>query len=167
MTTEGNVRHRFDRSVDQLFELVTSPDFLKRRAEAAGEKNVVVTVDLDGGRMRIRIERDLERNLPGFMKKIFNPTSHLVDVQSWDTSGEVKFSDWTVEVKGQKRFDIRGRMSLAPAAGGGCDYSESFRVTVGIPLVGGKVEKYVVGETESSIRDQLLFTGKELGAARG
>lgn len=160
----GTVRHRYDRSVDDVFRLVTDLDFLKRRAEAAGEKNVVVRVDRDGSRMVIRIERDLERKMPGFMKKVFSPTNHLVDVQVWDTASAVKTSDWTVELAGQKRVAIRGRLSLAPGSAGGCDYTEAFGVTVSIPLIGGRVEKYVLGETESSIRQQLVFTGKELAA---
>jgi Protein of unknown function (DUF2505) len=166
MTMDGNVRHRFDRSVEEVYALLTDPEFLKRRAESAGEKNAAVRVDSDGGRMTIRLERDVERNLPGFMKKFFHPTSHLVDVQTWDAAGEVKNSDWTVEVSGQRRVQIRGRLSLAPATGGGCDYTETFSVTVAIPLVGGRIEKYVLGETESSIRQQLDFAGKELAVRR-
>lgn len=161
---DATVRQHYDRSVDEMLTLVTDPDFLKRRAEAVGEKNVVIRIDRDGPRMTIRIERDLERNLPGFMKKVFNPTNHLIDIQVWDTSGDVKTSDWTVELAGQKRVAIRGRLSLAPGSAGGCDYTEAFGVTVNIPLIGGKVEKYVLGETESSIRQQLAFTGAELGA---
>ncbi len=79
----------------------------------------------------------------------------------------MKTSDWTVEVAGQKRLAIRGRLSLAPGGAGGCDYTEAFGVTVSIPLIGGRVEKYVLGETESSIRQQLAFTSKELGAPGG
>jgi hypothetical protein len=161
---DSTVRQHFDRSVDEVFALVTDPGFLERRAQAVGEKNVIVRIDRAGARMTIRIERDLERNLPGFMKKVFSPTNHLVDVQTWDTSGVVKTSDWTVELAGQKRVAIRGRLSLAPGGAGGCDYTEAFGVTVSIPLIGGRVEKYVLGETESSIRQQLVFTGKELAA---
>jgi hypothetical protein len=160
----GTVRHRYDRSVDEVFALVTDPDFLKRRAEAAGEKNVVVRVDRDGARMTIRIERDLERKLPGFMKKVFNPTNHLVDVQTWDTAGESKTSEWTVEVQGQKRVEIRGRLTIAPAAGGGCDYTEAFTAVVRVPLIAGQVEKFVVSETEASIRQQIEFAGRAFAA---
>jgi hypothetical protein len=163
---DGNVRHHYDRSVDDVLALLIDPDFLKRRAEGVGEKNVVVRIDRDGGRMTIRLERDVERSLPGFMKKLFNPTNHLIDVQTWDTSGEVKTSDWTVEVVGQKRVQIRGRLSLAPAASGGCDHTEAFTAAVSIPLVGGRIEKYVLGETESSIRQQFDFTTRELGSPR-
>jgi hypothetical protein len=164
VTMDGNVRHHYDRSVDDVLALITDPDFLKRRAEAVGEKNVVVRVDRDGARMTIRLERDVESSLPGFMKKLFNPTNHLVDSQTWDTAGQVKTSDWSVEVSGQKRVQIRGRLSLAPASSGGCDYIEAFTVSVAIPLVGGRIEKYVLGETESSIRQQFDFTVKELGS---
>jgi len=161
---DGNVRHRYDRTVDDLFALVTDPEFLKRRAEAAGEKNVAIKLERDGSRLTIRIERDVERKLPAFMKKIFSATNHIVDVQTWNISGEVKTSDWTVELVGQRRVEIRGRLSLAPAPPGACDYTEAFSVAVKIPLIGGRVEKYVVGETESAIRQHIDFTAKELGS---
>lgn len=153
----GNVRAHFDQGVEAVFALVTDPDYLRRRAEAAGEKNVAVQVDRDGSRIKIRIARDIERNLPGFMKKLFSSTNHIIDLQTWDTAGPTKAADWTVEIGGQKRIDLRGRLSLAPAAGGGCDYVEAFSASVGIPLIGGRVEKYVLGETESSMRQQIEF----------
>jgi hypothetical protein len=154
---DGSVRAHLARTVDQVFALVSDPEFLRRRAEAAGEKNIVIQVNREGTLLKLRIERDLERNLPAFMKKMFSPTNHLVDVQTWQTAGDVKTSDWSVEISGQKRIDLRGRLSLAPAAGGGCDYVEMFSATVAIPLVGGRVEKYVLGETETSTRQQIEF----------
>ena len=160
---EATVRHHFDQGVDRLFALMTDGDFLKRRAESVGELNVVVRADRQGQGLSIRIDRDLERNMPAFMKKVFNSKNHLVDLQTWETGGDVKTSSWTVQIEGQKRIDIRGRLTLSSSAGGGCDYTESFTVTVHIPLIGGRIEKYIAGETEQTIRRQLDFTRKELG----
>jgi hypothetical protein len=160
---ESTVRHHYDHSVERVFSILTSADFLKRRSEAAGEKNVVVTTDGDGPRLHIKVAREIERNLPSFAKKIFNPRSHITDVQTWDTSGESKISTWTVQIEGQKRVEISGRLTLAPGPSGGCDYTEQVKVTVHLPLIGGPIEKYVIGETASSIRHQIDFIGKELG----
>jgi hypothetical protein len=162
MGMDGSVRAHFDQGVDQLFARLTDPDFLRRRAESLGEKNIVIQIDREGGRLKIRLERDLERNMPAFMKKIFSPTNHIIDVLLWDTAGETKAADWTVAIAGQKRIDLRGRLSLIPSPGGGCDYNEAFTVGVAIPLVGGRVEKYIGGETETSMRQQIEFLRAEL-----
>lgn len=155
---DSTIKQVFDHDVDAMLAKVTDPDFLRRRAEMAGEKNIAVTVDRPTGQLVIRIERDVDRNLPGFMKKVFSPTNHLVDVQHWNTSGATKFADWTVEIVGQKRVALKGRLSLAPADGGRCEYTEAFTATVSIPLIGKQVEKYVIGETEGTMRKQLEFT---------
>lgn len=159
---DGSVRAHFDQGVDRLFALLTDPGFLRRRAESLGEKNIVIQVDRDGGRLKIRLERDLELNMPAFMKKVFSPTNHLIDILLWDSAGETKVADWSVAIAGQKRIDLRGRLSLIPSPGGGCDYSEAFTIAVAIPLVGGRVEKYIGGETEASMRQQIEFLRAEL-----
>jgi Protein of unknown function (DUF2505) len=160
---DGTVRHHYEQSVDRIFALMTNPDFLKRRAEAAGEQNVAVKSDPDGTRLHIRVDRDIERNFPAFMKKVFNPKNHLTDIQAWDTAGDTRSSTWSVEIEGNKRIEIRGRTTLTAGPTGGCDCTESFTVTVHIPLIGGRIEKYVIGETESAIRRQIEFARKELG----
>jgi hypothetical protein len=154
---EATVREHFDQDVATLFALVTDPDFLRRRTEAAGEKNVVVHVDRAGGGLAIRIERDVERSLPSFMKKVFAPTHHLTDQQRWDVAGPAKVSTWTVAIQGQARVQLGGTLTLAAGASGGCDYTETFTATVAIPLIGKQVAKYVLGETEATIRRQIAF----------
>jgi hypothetical protein len=160
---EATVRAHFDRDVATLFALVTDPDFLRRRTEAAGEKNVVVRVDPGGGQLAIRIDRDVERSLPGFMKKVFSPTNHLIDTQRWDTGGAAKVSTWSVEIQGQARVQLGGRLTLSPSATGGCDYVEVFTATVSVPLLGKQIARYVLGETETAIQRQIAFARAELG----
>jgi hypothetical protein len=158
---EGIVRAHFDHPVDRIFAVLTDPEFLRRRHEVDREKNVVIEVDHADG-LVIRVQHDVERAMPGFMKKVFNPVNHLMDVQRWNLRGPVKTSDWTVEIRGQKRIELRGHLSLTAAAQGGCDYAEAFTVTVAIPLIGGRVEKYILGETETLIRSRVEFLRTEL-----
>ena len=159
---EATVKHHFDRDLDTVFARVTDPDFLRRRAEAQGEKNIVVKVDREA-QLVIRIERDVERNLPSFMKKVFSPTNHIIDLQRWTTTGADRWAEWTVEIQEQKRVHLKGRLTLSAAPGGGCDYNETFTAEVNMPLIGGRVAKYVLGETEAAIRRQLEFMKTDLG----
>lgn len=161
---EGIVRAHLSHPVDRALAVLTDPDYLRRRHEADREKNIVIEVDHAEG-LVIHIQHDVERSMPGFMKKVFSPVNHLMDVQRWNLRGPEKTCDWTVEIGGQKRIDLRGRVSLTAAAQGGCDYAETFAVTVAIPLIGGRVEKYILGETETLIRARVEFLRTEL--ARG
>jgi hypothetical protein len=160
---ESTVRHHFEQDVERMFTLVTDPDFLRRRAEALGEKDIAVEVDRASGPLKIQITREVEQNLPSFMKKIFSGRSRLIDRQTWSQEGGAHISDWTVQLGDGKRIQLRGRLTLAPAAGGGCDYTEAFSASASVPLIGGRIEKYVLGETEASIRKQIEFTRKDLG----
>ena len=161
---ESTVRHHFAADVERMFALVTDPDFLRRRAEALGEKEIAIEVDRGGGELKIQIAREVEQSLPSFMKKLFSGRQRLVDRQAWSREGSAHVSDWTVQLGEGKRIQLRGRLTLAPGAAGGCEYVEWFSAAASIPLVGGRVEKYVVGETEASIRKQIEFTRGELGA---
>lgn len=161
---ESTVRHHFAADVERMFALVTDPDFLRRRAEALGEKEIAIAVDHEGGQLKIQIAREVEQSLPSFMKKLFSGRQRLVDRQAWSREGAAHVSDWTVELGEGKRIQLRGRLTLAPGAAGGCEYVEWFSASASIPLVGGRVEKFVVGETEASIRKQIEFTRGELGS---
>jgi len=160
---ESTVRHHFEQNNERMFALVTDPDFLRRRAEALGEKEIDIAVDREGGQLKIRITREVEQSMPSFMKKLFSGRQRLIDRQSWSSEGGAHISDWTVQLGEGKRVQLRGRLTLAPCAGDGCDYTESFSASASIPLIAGRVEKFVLSETESSIRKQIDFTRKELG----
>lgn len=160
--SETTVRHHFGSDVERMFALLTDPEFLRRRAEALGERDIAVTVDRTSGQLKIEIKREVEQNLPSFMKKIFSGRQTLIDRQAWKSESGAHISDWTVQLGDGKRIQLRGSLTLAPAAGGGCDYTEAFTASASIPLIGGRIEKFVLGETESSIRKQIEFTRKEL-----
>lgn len=161
---ESTVRHHFAVDVERMFALVTDADFLRRRAEALGEKEIDIAVDREGGQLKIRITREVEQSLPSFMKKLFSGRQRLIDRQIWSSQDGAHISDWTVQLGEGKRVQLRGRLTLAPGAAGGCDYIESFSASASVPLVAGRIEKFILGETEASIRKQIDFTQKELGA---
>jgi hypothetical protein len=161
--SQTTVRHHFDADVERMFALVTDPEFLRRRAEALGERDVAVTVDRANGQLKIEIKREVEQNMPAFMKKFFAPRQTLIDRQAWTSEGGAHISDWTVQVGDGNRIQLRGKLTLEPAAGGGCDYTERFTASANVMLIGSRIERFVLDETEASIRKQIEFTGKELG----
>jgi hypothetical protein len=140
---------------------MTDPDFLKRRCEALGEINVKVDVDRTDDTIEVRISRDVKRNLPSFAKRIFKPVNHVDEVQIWKISGDTMSCTADIDVVGTNAVKIREEWTLAPA-GDSCDFAHTAIVKASYPLIGKRIEKYVVGQMESSIKDQVDFTKREL-----
>ena len=157
----GLTRYKYEGSTQKIFELMTDPEFLTRRCEAAGEINVKVDVDRQGDSVEIRISRDVKRSLPSFAKRIFKPVNHVDEVQTWKVAGDTMSCTAVIDVVGTKAVKIREDWELKPD-NGGCDFAHTITVKASYPLIGKRIEKYVVGQMESSIKDQVEFTKKQL-----
>lgn len=140
---------------------MTDSDFLKRRCEALGEINVKVEVDRSADAVQVRISRDVKRNLPSFAKRIFKPVNHVEEVQAWNVSGDSISCIADIDVIGTNAVKIREEWTLAPA-GDACDFAHTAIVKASYPLIGKRIEKYVVTQMESSIKEQVEFTKGEL-----
>ena len=65
-----------------------------------------------------------------------------------------------ITIKGQPVV-ISAEMALQPQ-GGGCEYRVSHRCKAKIPLVGGKVEKFVLSQTDDGAVAELDYLKKAL-----
>lgn len=157
----GTVRYKYATSPRKVFELMTDPDFLERRCEALGEINVKIEIDRTDAAVTIRINRDVKRNLPSFAKRIFKPVNHVEEVQAWKVTGDTMSCVANIDVIGTNAVTIREEWTLAPD-GDGCDFAHTAIVKASYPLIGKRIEKYVIGQMESSIKDQVEFTRAEL-----
>ena len=160
----GHIRYTFDASTRAVFELMTNADFLTRRCEALGEINVKVAVDRhpDTDTVEIRINRDVKRNLPSFARRIFKAVNHVEEIQTWKVTGDTMSCTTQIDVIGTKAVKICEHWELTPDSGR-CTLSHQVMVTASYPLIGKRIEKFVIGQTESSIREQVEFAKRELG----
>ena len=156
MTT---VRHDYPADVETVFARLIDPGYLKRRSEAQGHLNVEVEVTEEGEAVVVRVSRDVESEIPGFMKKLFSPRNHVVDVTTWRPRGDRRVATYTVEVGARVHLD--GELELAPR-GDGSAYTDSFTAKVRVPVVGKKVAAYVEKETAAAIRLDCAFMVRDL-----
>ncbi|WP_373089000.1 DUF2505 domain-containing protein [Zhongshania sp.] len=156
------VRCQFDRSIDEVWALLCDPDFRVERSIALGELSAECDVEERGEQVTVKMSREVVRELPSVLARVFNSQQSLVFVETWqhkDGGWEGKMS---IEIKKQP-VQLGATMSLLPTASG-CEYIVSHHCKAKIPLVGGKVEKYVLSQTDDGALDELNYLKAKLTA---
>ena len=147
-------RFRFEHGddADTVFQPMTDRDELTKRCESLGERNVRVEVSESGGVTKTQIAREVERDLPGFAKKLFKAKNTLVEREEWHSvNGQY-------EGKGQLKIvgtgaTINSKIRLSPS-GAGCVYEINFEVTAKVPLIRKKLEAFIGDTSLESLREQ-------------
>lgn len=157
------VKYTIGHDIDTVWEKLTDPDFRVERSDALGEFNAEceVEVDGDGEHVTVTMSRDVERELPSVLAKVFSSRQSLNFTEQWDWDGTGWQGQLHVDVKGQP-VKISADFSLMPQ-GDGCVYQITHRCKAKIPLVGGKVEKFILAETDDGARNELDYLVSVLG----
>lgn len=155
----GTARHSFTQSADALFAAMTDADHLTRRAEAAGHRNITIQIDTAGDTTTVRMERDIEAEIPSFAKKVVSPVNHVVTTFEWKKSGDGYSGSYRADVNPRIRIDAK--VSIRPK-GDGCEYVDEFRAQVDVPLIGKKIAGLVEKETASAVEADLRWSANEL-----
>jgi len=150
--------NRYDASVDRVFALLTDPDQLAAMNAAVGASDCqLVSQDDRGGAPWLVTSRKVTVDLPGFARKVMQPTNTVVQTDDWaapEADGS-RTCRYQVEVKGvPSRID--GTMTLR-AGGDGCRQDIDAEVKVSIPLLGGRLEKFAVESGEKEIAAQAQW----------
>ena len=156
----GTVKHTYKHSVEAVYALLVDEAHLRDRCVQAKQRDIQVTVDEKNGAYQIRLERDIESDIPSFAKKFINPVNHVLDIVRWRDAGEGRVGSYDVTVS--KRIRVSGVMSLKPVAGG-CVYEDTCTPSVDVPLVGKKIAALVDKETVAAIAEDCRRTERALG----
>lgn len=139
---------------------MTNRDELTKRCEALGERNVQVEVSASEGVTKTQIAREVERELPGFAKRLFKPKNTVVEREEW-RSVEGRY-----EGKGQLKIvgtgaTIDSTIRLSPS-GAGSVYEIDFEVTAKVPLIRKKLEAFIGDTSLGSLREQHEYYAQRL-----
>lgn len=145
----------YELPVKSIFEALTDPEFLTDRNLALGELSSECEAEESKGRTAISAVREVRRDLPGALAKLFNPLNTMDMTEQWDAEGRGWQGQWTLEVRDQP-VTIFGTFELIPTETG-CRYSVSHKVKVIIPFVGRQVQKYILGQTAKGATDELEY----------
>lgn len=153
------VTNRYDAPVDRLFALLSDPESVEQMNAATGATDFTLDSqdDREGAPWLVH-SRKVTVDLPGFARKVMQPTNAVVQTDDWspaEADGS-RTCRYTVEVKGvPSRID--GTMRLRPD-GAGCVQEIVAEMKVSIPLLGGRLEKFAVesGQKETAAQADWL-----------
>ena len=158
MSLEYKVAH----PIDEVFELLTDPDFLVERSISIGEDSADAEIEEDeDGKVYVKMTREVTRDLPSFLAKLFSAKQKLTMEETWQQVGDNWLGKGEYTVEGQP-VNIKTDITLK-SDGSGCVYTIKYNPKAKIPMIGGKVEKYIKGNCEDGTRKEMDFLVKKLG----
>lgn len=156
-----SVSYEFDHDVQTVYETLTEPQFLVDRCLALGELSAECEVEEDEETTVVKLVREVSRDLPRVLAKLFDAVQVTDMVETWQPDGEGWRGTWELDVRGQP-VTVAARFQLEPTSTGS-RYTVSHSVKAKIPLVGKQVEKYILGQTASGATDELAYLRDYLG----
>jgi hypothetical protein len=155
MATSYTHTFTWDAPLETVHAMWTDPVFQERRAQAGSPVRAESHVSKENGHAEISLFRLMRIDPPGFLKNFVGDSIGIQETQVWDGPAA---GTLLVEIQKQPG-DVRGTIR-ATESGATTTITVDVEVSVRVPLLGGKVEKYVAG-----ILDQLLNHDDRLGRA--
>jgi hypothetical protein len=89
----------FNHELQTVYEVLTDPDYLVDRNLALGELSSECEVEAFEDSATITAVREIERDLPAFLARLFNPVSVLDMKENWRLSEDRWSGDWTMRIR--------------------------------------------------------------------
>ncbi len=135
------IRHTltYDASLNDVAAMLADPEFREQVCEATGMVRHKVTVTGAGTGMYVEIDEvQSTAGVPSFAQKFVGDEINIVQVEQWTS---VDSADITVSIPGRPG-EMSGSITLRES-GGTTTEEVVLDIRVGVPLVGGKIEKLV------------------------
>ncbi len=149
---------QFDQDAETVCNQMSDPDFRIQQCLALGELSA--TCDLDGtdSEWSLSMRREVERDeLPSFVAKIFGSKQTMELVQVWRALDDGSYEgEDRIRIVGQP-VEVNSTFTLKPS-GDGCVMEASHTAKVKVPLVGGKIEKFVLGQIRDGWLKEMEYT---------
>ena len=158
-----SVSYEFEHDVQTVYETLTEPQFLVDRCTAMGELSAECEAEeADDGTTTVTLCREIKRDLPRILSKVFDPVQVMDMTEEWCPDGDGWRGKWTMEVRGQPVV-ISASFELVPTVKG-CQYTVTHSAKAKVPLIGRQLEKYILGQTSEGATDELSYLGEYLGS---
>jgi hypothetical protein len=139
MTTRITHTLTYHGSLEDVAAMLADPAFREEVCASQGVVRHSVTASGRGAGMEVVVDRMQSADgIPSFARKFVGDEINIVQVERWTA---VDTADVTITIPG-KPGEMSGRIALTED-GGSTVESVTLDVRVGIPLVGGKIEKLV------------------------
>jgi hypothetical protein len=142
-------RTQIPATVQQVFDLRTSERWVALKRDRLNDGSALVSrTDRPDGGVDFSVSRELPAGVPGFLERFLPKEGKAVQNESWgppDADG-VCHGTWSVDIPGAPA-KLGGDSTLEPSGDGSVQVIRG-TAKVGIPIIGGKAESFIVEMTE-------------------
>ena len=150
--------YRYAATPDAVFAMMREPEFIREKLKAteALEYDVVECADAPDGAFRIVTTRTVQADIPSFARKVFKPTQAMTQTEEWSAAtAESREATWKIEPKGVPV--TTGGTSRLEAVDGGTVQHIIGSIKVKVPLIGGRLEKFVYDQAAATMEKEHEF----------
>lgn len=161
MTSKMHIEDRFECSAKTFLELILDSTHDDAAMRAIGMKKELVE-ERETAKGKIEVVKMIpSSDLPSFMKRVVGGSNSYVETREWDF--EKMENRWSEKTGfAQDKVDIRGTFTIRPSGDGACTRTVEGDVTVRVPLIGKKIEAFIIDSTKESFRKTTAFTKRWL-----
>jgi hypothetical protein len=145
----------YDATPEEVFAIVTDATFREQACEKTKALSYDVQVSESGGDTIVRVSREMpSENVPDIARKFVGQTLTVVQTETWHPAA----------ADGSRRADVAGEISNTPvtlkgtasisASGGQTVQAIDLDVKVAVPLIGKKIEPFVVDAIRSGLQKE-------------
>ena len=106
------------------------------------------------------MNRTVERDLPSFLSKLFSSEQTFELVETWRDAGDGREASYEMRFEGQP-VTVFADITLTDSDEG-CIYAINHTCKAKIPLIGGRVEKFVLNQIIEGCDDELEYLAEAL-----
>jgi uncharacterized protein YndB with AHSA1/START domain len=145
----------YDATPEEVFAIVTDATFREQACEKTKALSYSVEVTESGGDTIVKVQREMPSDdVPDIARKFVGQTLTVVQTETWHPA----------KADGSREADVRGEISNTPvtlkgtaqitAAGASAVQSIELDVKVAVPLIGKKIEPFVVDAIRSGLQKE-------------
>ncbi len=147
MARRFDIQDRFPASPDEVVALILDPAVQQRMYRELGYTGWSEERKETGGSLERVLRVQPPVALPGFVRKAFGDNAGYREHQVW--APDRRSYTWKVVFALSDRIEFSGTCTFADADGG-CVRRIQGEARARVPLIGGRLEAFVVGEAETS-----------------
>ncbi len=145
----------YDATPEEVFAIVTDATFREQACQKTKALSYAVEVTESGGDTIVKVQREMPSDdVPDIARKFVGQTLTVVQTETWHPA----------KADGSREADVRGEISNTPvtlkgtaqitAAGASTVQSIELDVKVAVPLIGKKIEPFVVDAIRSGLQKE-------------
>lgn len=157
MSTTIEAIHEYDHDLETVYGEFTNPDFYIAKFEGVGARNVeVVGCSEDDGVFAIETSREVPLEVPGALKSLLGGWTTIVQSEEWTETEDGEYVNQLEIASDGVPANMSGTMRLY-ATDAGCVNEVSITIDCSLPLIGGRLERFVGATTSAQLDEEYAF----------